>query len=112
MNFFRYIPPRGEKRNSSISLPPDLEKLAEQMQVAGWQFDIERLMTGEFSVTCCNQDGPLAMEIAYYPIPLAEASAVELFSGLVQKAYAAWEKIGKVNASDWNAEEDNLEEEV
>ena len=54
--FTQYLRPDGRTKLDEIERPPDIEEKARAIRQLGYVFEMELLMTGVVSFTCCKRD--------------------------------------------------------
>lgn len=91
MKFTQYRFPRGEKVPVTIEVPADIEAKAEELEKAGWRFEIECAPETQIvHMDCCNFDRALANRLVRngpgVPPKVAE---------LVNEAHSTWLSQGK-----------------
>jgi hypothetical protein len=61
--FTQYLLPNGERRETSIERPSDIEAKAQAIIDAGFRFECEMLTTGAISLTISSGEDDVAMEV-------------------------------------------------
>ena len=94
MLFTQFLFPNGRRKPAIIDMPPEIESKADELQRAGWNFEIECFPdTQMVHMDCCDIEEPLANRICRngpdVPVKVAE---------LVNEAHENWVKRGKPDA--------------
>lgn len=64
MRFVQYLFPDGRKREEVIEMPPEIERKAQALEAAGWQFEIECFPdTQMVHMDCSNEERVLANRV-------------------------------------------------
>lgn len=89
VTFTEYRLPRGEKKPGHFDLPDDVAEKAHALQEKGMGFEIERLSTGEVSLTVVGEnedgeEGDLDIEV----VPNANGMVAAGATALIERAYA------------------------
>lgn len=64
--FTQFLRPNGKSVPTEIEMPPDIEKMAQELIAKGYKFEIEELNTNEVHMDCSlpGADGPVALELS------------------------------------------------
>jgi len=90
MRFTQFLFPNGRKKPNDIVMPEETERLAGELQGAGYSFEIEVFPdTQVVSMDCCDLEGQLASEAC--PNGPDVPVAVEK---LVRRAHQRWKQEG------------------
>lgn len=89
VTFTEYVLPRGDKRPGHFDLPNEVADKAHALQERGMGFEIERLTTGEISLTIVGEDqdgeeGDLDIEVVPNQPGMVTAGA----TALIERAHA------------------------
>lgn len=97
IEFTQYIMPYGRPQPVSIDRPDEIAAKAKAITDEGYRFECEVLSTGEVSLTVCDDDGDLDIEVVPNgpSVPEAVDRLITRFLGrehYAQAAYAATER--------------------
>jgi hypothetical protein len=86
MIFTQFLFPNGRKKANVIDMPEEIEKLADELSKAGYNFEIEVFPDTQLvHMDCCDEEGPLATETCKngpeVPVKVEK---------LVRRAHARW----------------------